>query len=139
MPQVVALCGGRVVGYNLSMDQSMQNDLPELTPMFKEFENCFYRGQALARYQFMVGGQVCVDESFRGLGLLQSLYHETRKAADARFELCVTEISARNNVSLKAHQKMGFKVAGSYQDGTGLWNIVVWDYNDGLHTGSPNV
>ncbi|RYE59243.1 MAG: hypothetical protein EOP48_01515 [Sphingobacteriales bacterium] len=130
MPQIIALNKERVIGYNLAMDQSMAGDLPMLTPMFQEFEKCNYKGKPLSQYPFMVGGQVCVDKQFRGMGLLRSLYEEARKSVNDRFQMCVTEISVRNEISLKAHQKMGFKIAGSYDDGREMWHIVVWEFNE---------
>ena len=128
MPQVIAIRDGEVIGYNLAMDVSMQNDLPMLTPMFRQFEKSIYNGKPLTDYAFMVGGQVCVDERFRGLGILNHLYQHTKMLVRNRFQLCVTEISSRNTVSLKSHQKMGFQLTDSYHDGKELWNIVVWNF-----------
>ena len=129
LPQVVALSDGRVVGYNLAMTSSMKNEMPRLVPMFEQFERSQYRGRPLSEYTFMVGGQVCVDKDFRGQGLLSRLYHETRNRLPPGYQLwlCVTEVAARNVVSLKAHEKMGFEVASTYHDGKELWYVVVWD------------
>jgi GNAT superfamily N-acetyltransferase len=127
LPQVIALHNDKVVGYNLAMTSSMQGELESLIPMFNEFEKCTYRGKDLAGYQYLVGGQVCVDKAFRGQGLLARLYHETRKRVYSQYQLCITEISQRNPKSLLAHQKMGFDVIRTYQDKKELWNIVAWD------------
>jgi GNAT superfamily N-acetyltransferase len=127
LPQVIAVSDGRVIGYNLAMPVSMKNDMPSLVPMFAEFERCEYRGSPLPAYNFMVGGQVCVDRDFRGQGLLRRLYHETRDRLPAGYQLCVTEVSARNSRALKAHQEMGFEVVSTYHDGKELWKVVVWD------------
>lgn len=75
----------------------------------------------------MVGGQVCVDKDCRGQGLLRRLYHETRKRLPPEYQLCVTEIAARNVPSLKAHEKMGFEAVSTYHDGKEHWIVVVWD------------
>jgi L-amino acid N-acyltransferase YncA len=126
-PQVIAVSNGKVIGYNLAMPVSMKNEMPSLVPMFTEFERSKYKGRPLATYNFMVGGQVCVDKDFRGQGLLRRLYHETRNRLPSGYQLCVTEVSERNSVSLKAHQKMGFEVVSTYHDGKELWKVVVWD------------
>lgn len=128
VPQVIALAGGRVIAYNLAMTPTMESVLPSLEPMFAEFRNWSYRGKPLMDYQFVVGGQVCVDEAFRGRGLIRELYGKTRDLVGPGYELCVTEISTRNVKSLKAHQNMGFEVLGVYNDGTENWNLVVWDF-----------
>ena len=127
LPQVIALSAGRVVGYNLAMSLAMKDAMPRLKPMFAQFEQTQYRGRPLATYNFMVGGQVCVDKDLRGRGLLRRLYHETRDRLPPGYELCVTEISARNVVSLEAHLKMGFVEASTYHDGKEPWIVVVWD------------
>ncbi len=127
LPQVVALCDGRVVGYNLAMTAFMKDEMPRLAPMFEQFERNEYKGRPLATYRFMVGGQVCVDKAFRGRGLLRGLYHATRDRLPPRYELCVTEIAARNNPSLEAHKKMGFEVINTYLDENELWHVVAWE------------
>lgn len=127
LPQVIAVSDDRVVGYNLAMSVSMKNEIPSLVPMFAAFERSEYRGRPLPTYQFMVGGQVCVDRDFRRQGLLSRLYHETRNRSPAGYQLCVTEVSARNGISLKAHEKMGFEAVSTYHDGKELWTVVVWD------------
>jgi GNAT superfamily N-acetyltransferase len=125
--QMIAVSNGKVIGYNLAMPVSMKNEMPNLVPMFTEFERCKFKGRPLATYNFMVGGQVCVEKDFRGQGLLGRLYHETRNRLPSGYQLCVTEVSARNSIALKAHQKMGFEVVSTYHDGKELWKVVVWD------------
>jgi len=129
LPQVIALYNNRVIGYNLAMSSEMKNELPSLSPMFNEFDKCTYKGILLTEYKFIVGGQVCVDKNFRGLGMMSKLYHETINQLPVDYQLCVTEISTRNIKSLKSHQKMGFKVIATYNDGRELWNIVAWELN----------
>lgn len=128
LPQIIALANNKVIGYNLSMSADMKYDLPSITPMFNAFEKCNYLSKSLTTYQFIVGGQVCVDQDFRGRGLLRKLYEETKDQLKSGFEVCVTEISTRNPNSLKAHQKMGFEVIDTYHDGIELWDIVLWDF-----------
>jgi GNAT superfamily N-acetyltransferase len=127
IPQVIALYQDKVIGYNLAMTAAMEKELPSLEPMFKEFHKSRYRGKVLTAYKFFVGGQVCVDKDFRGLGVLSKLYNATADLVGNAYELCVTEIAVRNANSLKIHQKMGFEIAGTHRDGFGDWYVVVWD------------
>ena len=127
VPQVIALYANKVIGYNLAMTSSMQNTLESLAPMFNEFKKCYYGGKPLTEYEYIVGGQVCVDKAFRGQGLLSKLYHETRNQVAPAYQLCVTEISQQNPKSLLAHQKMGFEVIATYHDENQPWDIVAWD------------
>ncbi|MFO0592040.1 MAG: hypothetical protein U0441_31120 [Polyangiaceae bacterium] len=127
LPQAVALADEKVVGYCLSMHRSLKAEVPSLAPMFAQFEQCSFRGKPLSEYHFMVGGQVCVDREFRGLGLLAGLYRELGRALPPHYELCVTEIATRNEVSVRAHQKMGFEPVATYRDDKEEWVIVAWD------------
>ncbi len=127
LPQIIALADGKVVGYNLAMSALMKNELPSLAPMFAEFEKCIYKGGKLTDHRYVVGGQVCVDNDFRGMGLLSKLYNATKIHLPEDYELLVTEVSTRNKISLKAHQKMGFEVIHTYDDGVELWDVIVWD------------
>jgi GNAT superfamily N-acetyltransferase len=130
LPQVIAISSERVVGYNLAMPVSMKTAIPRLVPMFEQFERSKYRGRPLSSYRFVVGGQICVDKNFRGQGLLTRLYYETRRRVIPDYQLCVTEVSTRNTVSLKAHLKMGFEEVSSYHDGKDLWIVVVWNLEE---------
>jgi len=127
LPQVVAIQEGRVVGYNLAMHAAMSETVPSLIPMFSEFEKCQYKGKSLKDYHFIVGGQVCVARAFRGQGLLKKLYQATSTRVPQDYQLCVTEIAVSNAVSLSAHQKLGFEIIRTYNDGETDWHIVAWE------------
>jgi GNAT superfamily N-acetyltransferase len=137
LPQVIALSDDRVVGYNLALPVSMRNDIPRLVPMFIEFERSQYKGKPLSTYKYVIGGQVCVDKDFRGQGLLSKLYNETRKRVIPEHQFCVTEVSERNVVSLKAHLKMGFETINTYHDGKEHWQILLWDYETAKNAKLP--
>jgi GNAT superfamily N-acetyltransferase len=126
-PQAIALADGRVVGYCLSLPLALQADVPTLAPMVEQFGRCSYRGRPLSQHRFVVGGQVCVDRDFRGQGLLARLYGQLRESLRHGCELCVTEIATRNQVSVRAHERMGFEAIANYDDGREEWVIVAWD------------
>jgi GNAT superfamily N-acetyltransferase len=127
LPQAIALADGRVVGYCLSLSTDLRRELPGLEPMFAQFERCSYGGRPLLSYRLFVGGQVCVERDFRGQGLAGRLYHQARRSLPERYDLCVTEIAARNRVSIASHEKVGFRPLLSYSDGTEDWVVVAWD------------
>ena len=126
-PQAIALDGDRVVGYCLSLPPSLQHEVPILAPMFEQFGRCSFRGRPLAETRYVVGGQVCVDRDHRGQGLLGQLYRHVRDSLGSTCEVCVTEIATRNEVSVRAHEKMGFAPIAHYNDGREDWVIVAWD------------
>lgn len=126
-PQAIALSEGHVVGYCLSLPFSLQAEVPALVPMFEQFRRCVYRGQPLLDYRLVVGGQVCVDREHRGQGLLARLYEQIRVSVGRGCDLCVTEIATRNQVSVRAHERMGFEIINTYNDAGEKWVIVAWD------------
>lgn len=134
-PQAIALDEGRVVGYCLSLPESLKEELPSLLPMFEQFRRCVYRGKPLLSYRLIVGGQVCVDSAYRGQGLLARLYDQLRIALSQDRDLCVTEIATRNRVSVRAHEKMGFEIISTYSDPSEEWVIVAWDLSRPATTG----
>jgi len=126
MPQAVARDGNAVVGYTLAMSPDMADSVPSLVPMFEQFARLQFRGRRIADWHYMVGGQVCVDAGYRGLGLIGRLYACCRDHVPPDFELCVTEIATRNTVSLAAHRRIGFETVGVYRDAVEEWEVVAW-------------
>lgn len=127
LPQAIALSEGRVVAYCLSLPLSLQAEVPQLAPMFDHFRRCSFRGRALSELRFMVGGQVCVDRPHRGQGLSARLYHQVRRSLPPGYELCVTEVAARNRVSLHAHERLGFELLSRYDSDDEEWVVLGWD------------
>jgi GNAT superfamily N-acetyltransferase len=127
LPQAIAVADGRVVGYCLSLSLALRRALPKLEPMYAQFERCSYLGRPLPSYRFFIGGQVCVDRAFRGEGLARGLYHQVRRSLPEPFDLCVTEIAARNRSSIRSHEKIGFRPLLSFDDGAEQWVVVAWD------------
>jgi len=129
LPQVIALNeAGQVVGYNLAMHGALRDEIPSLIPMFDIFAETYYQGRPLKQYPFFVGGQVCVDNACRGQGLLRKLYEKTGQSVPPQYQLCVTEVAARNTISLKAHLKMGFEIINTYEDANEQWQVIVWNF-----------
>jgi len=127
LPQAIALADGRVVGYCLALAVGLRHEVPDLEPMFVQFERCRHRGRALSSWRYFVGGQVCVDREFRGQRLAARLYREICGSLPAPYEVCVTEIAARNRASLSSHESMGFRRILDYSDGQEDWVICAWD------------
>ena len=123
-PSVVARHQDRVVGYALAMPRECRSFVPILEPMFAVLDGLEYRGEPLSRARYYVMGQICVAAGFRGTGLFQAMYAEHLAAFVDRYELIVTEISARNARSLRAHERTGFETLTTYTDATDDWVVV---------------
>ena len=126
-PSIVARRADALVGYALTMTLECRPLLPVLDPMFQRFAALSYEGRALLQWPFYVMGQICVDASARGQGVFEQLYAGHREHYAGSHQLLVTEISARNARSLRAHARVGFTELTRYRDETDDWVIVVLD------------
>ncbi|RZK41861.1 MAG: GNAT family N-acetyltransferase [Pedobacter sp.] len=127
-PQFLAKCEGRVVGYVLSMHYGMRDTVPALAHLFEELDQFSYKELPLSKHPFIICGQTCIDSDYRGLGIMQQLYHNMREELSKAYTGCVTEISGLNQRSLNAHGKIGFETITKYNDRGQEWNIVLWDW-----------
>jgi hypothetical protein len=137
-PSVVALEGGRVVGYALVMLREARALLPILAPMFVKLDALEHQGRPLREQRYYVMGQICVASSHRGQGVFDGLYREHRTLMSPRFDAVVTEIATRNTRSMRAHARVGFQTWLTYADASDTWAIVGWDWRRGS-TSAPRL
>ncbi|HEX4371927.1 MAG TPA: GNAT family N-acetyltransferase [Puia sp.] len=131
---VIAKDDDRVIGYLLAMTQKSKHDIPVLVPMFDAFNAIFYKEKKIAEYNYIVVGQVCVDKSYRGQGILDDCYDAYKKIYEGKYDFAITEIAATNSRSLNAHARIGFKQIHSYY---GLYNeawiVVIRDWKKSIN------
>lgn len=130
LPSIIAKDGDRVVGYALAMLPEFKTDVPALVGLFDMIDKTNFQGKPLRTHKHVIVGQLCVDVTYRGLGLVNQLYAHYRSELSADFDLCVTDISSKNGRSLKAHQNVGFCVVESFFDIVTQenWELVVWNW-----------
>lgn len=125
---IIAKNGDSVVGYLLAMRQELRNDIPVLIPMFEIFDNLEYNNKKLGEYNYIVVGQVCIAEQYRGKGILDAMYFEYKKQLSSKYDFAITEIDTKNTRSIKAHERIGFKRLHNYTSPDGKnWEIVLWE------------
>ena len=129
-PQIIAVAENQVIGYALVMGREMQTKIPVLQPMFAMFDHVTYKGKPVNAYNFYVMGQVGIAAGYRGQGIFKGLYHKHKSAYAQIFDFCVTEVSAHNQRSMKAHLNIGFEVIHSFHDTTDHWHILLlpWEH-----------
>lgn len=125
---IIALDEDKVVGYALSMPVSLRNRIPVLASMFEKLEDLNFNGQPLKNSNFYIMGQVCVDREYRGKGMLTGLYQKHRELYSRQFDYLITEVSANNPRSVRAHEKVGFETILKYRDDTDFWHLILWDW-----------
>lgn len=128
-PSVIIKGDDKVVAYALTMLQECRQLMPDLEPMFSLFDSLSWNNKPLNDYRFYIMGQICIAKEYRGQGFLEQLYQYHKKNYRSLFDLCVTEISMRNHRSLRAHEKIGFKIIHTHRDKLDEWVVVAWDWS----------
>ncbi|WP_128547705.1 GNAT family N-acetyltransferase [Larkinella soli] len=129
-PAVIARDGQTVAGYCLAMLPSFRYEIPGLVLMFDMLDGLSFDSRPLRERNYVVVGQVCVSEEYRGMGLFDRMYAHFRDTLQPRYELSVTEIAVRNRRSRRAHERVGFQKIHTYFDPANGedWDVVVWDW-----------
>lgn len=130
-PSVIAKDGDTVVGYALTMLPEFGADVPELLPLFSLINTLPYQDKPLRDYSWYVMGQVCVANGYRGHQVFDRMFQHHRAVYSDRYQLLVTDISANNTRSLRAHARVGFKSLHEFYDPTigETWVVVAWDWS----------
>ncbi|MDP4263858.1 MAG: GNAT family N-acetyltransferase [Bacteroidota bacterium] len=128
-PGVIIKDNDTVIAYALTMLRECRELIPDLEPMFSVLDELGWQDRPLNDYRFYIMGQICIARNYRGLGLFEQLYQHHKEVYRHRFDLLVTEISARNHRSLRAHEKTGFKTIHTHRDKLDEWKVVAWDWS----------
>lgn len=123
--------GDAVAGYILAMSKKLRNAVPELVPMFDTFDHLYYKNKPLNNYNYIVIGQICIAEAYRGKHLFDRAYAAYRALLSSTYDFTITEVSKRNLRSMNAHKRVGFQVINEFEESNGAqWNIVLWDWRE---------
>lgn len=129
-PHLIAVDGDKVVGYILAMTKASKALIPVLVPMFEQFDRLVFGEKPVSDFDYLVIGQVCVDKSYRGMGIFDRMYEAYKEQFSKRFDFAITEIAISNIRSIKAHQRMGFRIIHEFDDFTQKWAIVLLDWKN---------
>ena len=128
-PPIIAKYQEAVVGYALVMLQKFKAQIPVLFPMFEMIDQLNPNGQSLKDSRYFVMGQICIAKLHRSKGLFDGLYQQMKKHYQTDFDYVITEVATRNQRSLQAHFRVGFKTIKSYTSPDGeSWELILWDW-----------
>lgn len=126
---VIGKDNDRVVAYLLAMTAHSRFDVPVLFPLFDMFERVNYQGKKIADHKYIVVGQACVAEGYRGQGIFDACYAAYRHNFKDKYEFAITEIATRNQRSINAHKRVGFESIYEYAAPDGEeWSVVIWKW-----------
>jgi hypothetical protein len=127
-PSVVAKDGNNVVGYALVLPAEARSVFPPLEPLFVILQSLNWNNKPVTHYKFYIMGQVCIEKEYRALGLFDRLYEKHRELFSGKYDFVITEISTRNFRSMRAHERVGFRIINTHRDELDEWAVVLWDW-----------
>ena len=101
-----------------------------MADLFNVIDTKTYKGQLLKEVNYVVVGQLCVGEGYRGQGLVKRLYDHFRDCLSSQYEYLITDVAQSNTRSLNAHKKSGFQVIDTLVYAGIGWDIVLWDWRN---------
>jgi RimJ/RimL family protein N-acetyltransferase len=129
VPSVIVKDNDVLAAYALTLTTACSSIYPNMAASEALLSSIPYKGRPLGEQRYYLMGQICIAESYRGQGLVGMLYEYHRQQFSPAFDFIVTEISTANPRSLKAHQKVGFRIIKTHRDDQGEWDTVLWDWS----------
>lgn len=128
-PCVIAVdAAGLVIAYALVTTKEVASAHPLLTDMVRSIDGANYQGRSLGTSSYVIIGQLCIAEAYRGQGLVPRLYDYFRQQYQQQFKFMLTDVSTANPRSLKAHLKYGFEIVDQQDYDGDTWYIVLKDW-----------
>jgi GNAT superfamily N-acetyltransferase len=129
-PSIIVKDGDKVIGYALVLLPEGRSLYPDLDPLFQLFETLQWKDKPVSHYRFYIMGQVCVDKDYRGQGVFDLLYQTHKEYYSENYDFIITDISSSNQRSIRAHERVGFKIIHTYRDVLDEWEVVLWNWEE---------
>jgi hypothetical protein len=127
-PSVIVKNGDAVVAYALTLLLEARSFHKDLELFVRSLESLEYMNRPLLKHNFYCMGQICIDKAYRGQGLVNRMYQKHKELYSSKYDFILTEIATKNERSMNAHAKIGFKPLHRFDDAHGEWDIVVWNW-----------
>ena len=127
-PSVIVKDDDSVVAYALTVVNEARHVFPPMESMFQLLETLQWNNKPFTSYRHYEMGQICVAKDYRGKRVFEMLYQQHKISYSHLYDLLVTKISTKNHRSLRAHEKVGFKIVTKEKDELDEWAVVVWDW-----------
>jgi len=91
----------------------------------------FKNGEITPQNSFQYG-PVCIDIQYRGKKILNSIFEIMRLEFVQKFPLSITFINKVNQISLRAHQKLGWEVVDEFHFNDNQYLGLAFDMNNSV-------
>lgn len=117
-----------IVGYAFAGSWAYFEQWDIFNVMISRFPTLSFKGKDITTHNSFQYGPVCIDEIYRGKGLLHQLFEAMRIEFLKRYSLSVTFINAVNVVSEKAHiQKLGWEIIDTFEFNQNTYIVLAFD------------
>ena len=127
-PSIIAKDNDILAGYALVMPKACSAIVPELLTLFENLQTLSYQDKPLGEYRYYVMGQICVAAAYRGRGVFDLMYQQHRNLLQHKYDFVITEVATRNTRSMRAHERVGFKLLHTHRDELDEWAVIIWDW-----------
>ena len=84
--------------------------------MVSRFPELSFQGQEITTANSFQYGPICIDENYRGKGLLNQIFEEMRLEFRKKYPISITFINKVNAISTRAHtKKLGWEIIDEFQ------------------------
>lgn len=105
----------QVVAYVFAADWDYFSQWEIFNYMVSRFPQMLYRGKEISKHNTFQYGPICIDIPFRGSGLMKQITEEMRMEFVKRFPISLTFINGVNEVSTRAHKKVGWEIIDEFK------------------------
>ncbi|OHD18341.1 MAG: GNAT family acetyltransferase [Spirochaetes bacterium GWD1_61_31] len=124
----LAVEGSVVLGYAMAASWQYWSRWPLFQQMMADLPNIRVRGESLTLENSYQYGPICIDGTWRGKGVLESLFERARAGMAGRYRHLVTFINQINPRSYAAHVgKLGLEVVKTFTFNGNNYHELVYD------------
>jgi hypothetical protein len=127
----IAKDAGAIIAYAFGGSWQFFSQWPIFNVMTEKFPTLTFKDFIITDTNSFQYGPVCIDEKYRGSGLLNEIFELMRINLVKRYPLSLTFINKINPRSLKAHvDKLGWTVIGEFAFNNNYYYILAFDMTE---------
>lgn len=111
---IVGLDADEVKAFLCASTPMFNLPFPLPSAMIERFPVIDFKGKKLSQMQTIITGPVCIDESWRGKGVIERLYEALYQELHGEYNAAVVFVSVENPRSIKAHERLGMTVVDEF-------------------------
>lgn len=124
---------GQIVAYLFGGSWPYYEKWPIFPYMTARFSDWKYKNWEITTSNSFQYGPVCIDANHRGKKIINHLFEAMRKDFVKTYPLAATFINQANQVSTKAHLKLGWAIVDEFEYNENRYYGLVYDMHQSVH------